>query len=121
MKIYHYSPETLQLAGTDVADQDPMDSSNWLVPAFATSTEPPAPTEGKTLHFIVGAWVYQDIPQSEPEPVIAPLAGNALVLSQIAGIEATITPRRLREGALNTDGGWLKDVDAQIGALRSVL
>jgi len=41
--------------------------------------------------------------------------------AQIAAIEATITPRRMREAVLGTDNGWLAAVDAQIASLRSQL
>lgn len=68
MKIYHYNPDTLELLGATVADQDPLIPGNWLVPAHATSEEPPKPVEGKTIHFNDGAWVYQDIPEPTPEP-----------------------------------------------------
>jgi hypothetical protein len=41
------------------------------------------------------------------------------VLAQIVLLEATITPRRLREATLTVDGKtWLEVVDAQIAALR---
>ena len=39
---------------------------------------------------------------------------------QIVALEATITPRHMREAALGTDGGWLKTIDAQITQLRNV-
>lgn len=72
MKIFHFSASTLQLTGEDRADLDPLDHSNWLVPAYATKVEPPAAQAGKTIHFVDGAWVYQDIPvpvpESPPEP-----------------------------------------------------
>lgn len=50
-----------------------------------------------------------------------PLIGNALILSQIATLEASVTNRRMREAALGTDNGWLKGVDAQITALRDAM
>ena len=43
------------------------------------------------------------------------------VLSQIAKLEATITPRRQREAILGIDNGWLADVNAQIATLRAKL
>lgn len=42
-------------------------------------------------------------------------------LAQIADLEATITPRRVREALLGVDNGWLAGVDAQIAALRASL
>lgn len=67
MKIFHFHPDSLQLLGADVADQDPRDSSNWLIPAYATSIEPPVTQEGRTIHFVDGAWVYQEIPVPQPD------------------------------------------------------
>jgi hypothetical protein len=48
-------------------------------------------------------------------------ASEQNVLSQIAKLEATITPRRQREAILGIDNGWLADVNAQIAALRAKL
>jgi len=48
-------------------------------------------------------------------------ASEQNVLSQIAKLEATITPRRQREAILGIDNGWLADVNAQIVALRAKL
>jgi hypothetical protein len=42
--------------------------------------------------------------------------------SQIQLLEATITPRRLREATLTKDGKtWLTDIDTQIATLRGQL
>lgn len=50
-----------------------------------------------------------------------PITGNALILSQIATLEASITQRRQREAILGTDNGWLAGIEAQIAALRAQL
>jgi hypothetical protein len=50
-----------------------------------------------------------------------PITGNALLLSQIATLEATISERRKREAILGTDNGWLAGIEAQIAALRAQL
>jgi hypothetical protein len=61
------------------------------------------------------------------EELAAALPNRATVMTpietkrQIAALEATVTPRRAREAALGTDGGWLKALDAQIAALRAKL
>lgn len=40
-------------------------------------------------------------------------------LAQIAQLESTVTPRRIREATLTVEGkAWLEGVDAQITALR---
>lgn len=40
---------------------------------------------------------------------------------QIKMLEAKQTPRRMREAALGTDGGWLSNLNAQITTLRALL
>lgn len=47
-------------------------------------------------------------------------APRLAVLAQIRELEASVTPRRLREAVLG-DNGWLNGVNAQIAALRSSL
>ncbi len=63
MEIYHYHPETLELIGASTADPDPMNVGGWLIPAHATAEHPPAPAQGKTIHFEAGIWVYRAIPE----------------------------------------------------------
>lgn len=61
MQIFHFSPATFELLGIGKADADPLDATNWLIPAHATSIAPPAPIAGKSRHFMDGAWHYLDI------------------------------------------------------------
>lgn len=51
-----------------------------------------------------------------------PVEPNDLIKQMIANLEATITPRRMREAML-TDAGkaWLTDIDTHIASLRSQL
>lgn len=46
---------------------------------------------------------------------------KAKIKSDIAALEATITPRRTREAILAIDATWLADVELQIGQLRQQL
>ncbi len=50
-----------------------------------------------------------------------PPSSSDVTKGQIAALEAAVTPRRMREAVLGTDGGWLADVDTQIAALRAQL
>jgi hypothetical protein len=43
------------------------------------------------------------------------------ILEQIKALEATVTPRRLREAVRDSGKAWLDNVDNQIAALRSQL
>ena len=49
------------------------------------------------------------------------VSSNESVLKSIFDLEATITPRRLRDSILGTDSGWLESIEAQISALRTKL
>lgn len=70
MEIYNYNPDTFELVSKSVADKDPIEEGNWLIPANATNVQPPVEVEGKSRHFKDGAWVYVDIPVvPQPEPV----------------------------------------------------
>lgn len=43
------------------------------------------------------------------------------IKSDIAALEATITPRRQREAILSIDTTWLADIEIQIGQLKQQL
>lgn len=46
---------------------------------------------------------------------------EAEILAQIAELEASMTPRRLREAVLNIDSGWLRQLNTEIQMLREQL
>jgi hypothetical protein len=64
----------------------------------------------------------QEIAARELESA-ANLAGTVLMnlKVEIYHLEAQITPRRLREAVLGTDGGWLAQHEAKIAKLREGL
>jgi hypothetical protein len=74
MKIYNYDRVTGLYTGGSLADQNPLEPGNWLIPAYATTVEPPAPQDGKVILFVNNAWVYEDVPvqvvAEEPEPPV---------------------------------------------------
>ena len=54
--------------GPVVADADPLDEGNWLIPAGCVTEAPPALSEGQRARFSDGAWVVVD-PEPAPEPI----------------------------------------------------
>ena len=62
----------------------------------------------------------QIVPLTEEEIAIAlqPPA-TPTKLQQITALEATITPRRIREATLGIDNGWLSNINAQIETIRN--
>ncbi len=72
MKIYHYHPDTGNFAGIGIADQDPLDKKNYLIPAYSTAEAPPEVIDGHFIKFADGAWQLVASPApvvEEPEPV----------------------------------------------------
>ena len=76
LKIYHFDPRTGELLGQGEADPDPLDKGNWLIPAHATSIEPPAAAKDKATRFDGAKWVQDGgaivvdpAPESKPETV----------------------------------------------------
>lgn len=58
------------------------------------------------------------IPKVEDRP--APTS-REVAIRKIAELESKITIRRLREAVLQTDGGWLNEIESQIKILRATL
>ncbi len=74
------------------------------------------PTDPNNTDYIIyQAWLAAG---NTPTPYVAP---TPTIQQQIDTLEATMTPRRIREAANGTDNGWMKALDAQIAALRTQL
>jgi hypothetical protein len=61
--------------GFAVADADPLDEGNWLIPAGCVTEAPPALSENQRAKFSNGAWVVVDpelVIEPEPEPELPP-------------------------------------------------
>lgn len=56
MDIWNYHPTTGELIGPGVADPNPVELGEWLLPAHATPIEPPAPDEGHIAVFSGSGW-----------------------------------------------------------------
>jgi len=97
--------------------------TNGVVTNIVEQTDTP-PLEFNPVESMTAAigWTYDGVSFTDTTPIPVPLSGNVLVLSQIATLEASITPRRQREALLTTAGKtWLADVDTQIVSLRLTL
>ena len=89
--MIHFKMPDGQIFGYD--DKNPLDEKLIVAARAAGGTEVPQPAN----------------------PVVDP------AILQIAVLERTLTPRRIREAVLGTDNGYLKSVDAQIAALRATI
>lgn len=89
MTIYHFHPQNGLLVGASEADASPLAPGEFIIPAFATLTEPPAPEEGKNRAWNGSAWVMQDIPPApEPEPEPEPTAPTVESFATMQGYGA---------------------------------
>ena len=67
MQVYQADPEGFYV-GPAVADPDPLDDGNWLIPAGCVTEAPPALSDDQRAQFANGAWVVVN-PEPAPEPV----------------------------------------------------
>lgn len=57
MEIYNYHPVTSEFVSQGLADEDPLTPDNWLIPANATTMQPPSIQEKQVAVFLGGEWV----------------------------------------------------------------
>ena len=72
--------------GTTTADQDPLDSTNWLIPARCVQTAPPTITDSQLAKWDGAKWDVEDIPVAEPEPKPEPVAPEVSVRTERDGL-----------------------------------
>lgn len=67
--VYNYYPDTGIYLGSEEADESPLESGIYLIPAHATDIEPPPQVEGKYIKFNIDLkeWFYEDIPIQQEE------------------------------------------------------
>lgn len=83
-KIYYYHYQTGEYFGEGFAEQSPLDPpGTWLIPMFATTTEPPAFDPATELCvFANGAWLVSPIPMPQPVPPKEPVVDPAVMAKQ---------------------------------------
>lgn len=62
MRIFHYDEQTGVFGGEDVADPSPLQPGVWLIPAYATTAQPPLLKTGERAVWKDGAWGTEPIP-----------------------------------------------------------
>jgi hypothetical protein len=92
MKIYHYNEEGLFIC-EGYADPDPLRPGHWLIPAFATTIEPPIPGENQIVRFQNDHWILEDIPVPEPEPELPEPTPEEIKQQQIDSLNNEFIPQ----------------------------
>ena len=110
--------------GATTADKDPLDSTNWLIPAGCVKTAPPTITEKQLAKWDGAKWNVQNIPVVEADPEPKPLSESEKArLERNARLTATDW-RALNDVTLSTE--WrmyrqaLRDVTTQSGFPSSI-
>jgi len=73
MNVYQTDIDGVYVGDT-VADQDPLDSNNWLIPAGCVKTAPPTITDSQLAKWNGTEWVVKNIPVAEPDQEPEPLS-----------------------------------------------
>lgn len=109
MKIHHYHRETGIYIGSSNARKSPLwkpgdpPEDEFLIPALATTDEPPKAVEGHHVVRRGWEWVHEEIPKpAEPEPEPEPSQEEKDAAEKEALIQAKI--REMAISALEADG-----------------
>ena len=73
MNVYQTDIDGI-FVGTTTADQDPLNSTNWLIPAGCVETAPPTITDKQLAKWDGADWVVEDTPVVELDPEPEPLS-----------------------------------------------
>lgn len=93
MRIYNYHPQTGIYLGESIADTSPLEPGKYLIPAFATSIEPPVILDGEQAVFISGIWELQDIPKPPEPPKTPELTLEQIKQQKLAALNAQYLPQ----------------------------
>ena len=66
MDVYQTNTDGI-LVGMTIADQDPMDPTNWIIPKGCVQTLPPVTTDKEFARWDGNEWSVESIPDEEPE------------------------------------------------------
>mgnify|MGYP003653859324 FL=1 len=117
MNVYQTDLDGVYVGDT-TADQDPLDSTNWLIPAGCVETAPPTITDSQFAKWNGTEWVVEDIPVVEPDP--EPIAPEVLVRAERDGLLVTsdwtqVDDSPVDKSAWVTYRQLLRDVPSQSG------
>ncbi len=109
--------------GTTTADQDPLDSTNWLIPAGCVKTAPPIITDKQLAKWDGAKWNVQNIPVAEPDPEPEPLSEAETVRAERDALLAASDTMALADRITDewrTYRQALRDLPAQDGFPSSI-
>lgn len=81
MIVYNYDSVTGEYRGSSLADENPLEPGQFLIPAFATEVAPMLPADGHRAIFSSGVWT------ELPVEFVAPLDAPPLTLEEAKQIK----------------------------------
>ncbi len=105
---------------TTTADQDPLDSTNWLIPGGCVETAPPTITDSQLAKWDGTGWVVEDTPVVESDPETEPVAPEVSVRAERDNLLSTsdwtqVDDSPVDKSAWATYRQLLRDVPSQAG------
>ena len=95
MKTYNYIAESGIYHSEGLADESPLEPGVFLIPAYASTEEPPKFGDGEQAVWTGDGWLLQPIPEPEPvpepEPELPPTPENIQAL-RLAAFQAEADP-----------------------------
>lgn len=86
MKIYNYNPVTGEFLSQGLADADPLEQDNWLIPANSTTEQPPSTQPKQVAVFSGNQW---DVKPDHRGEIWFDAEGNEIKIDQIGIIPDT--------------------------------
>lgn len=89
--IYISDPATKEFIGTGIADQNPLDPGNWLIPGFSFLDKPPGEKQGFAIVRSDDglSWVYKE--DARGKTLFRKSNGSSLVYSEIGNPPDSLT------------------------------
>ncbi len=113
LAIYRYDHETGELLSTGEARVVPgrsalpdYDPTKWLIPADATTVEPPTPSEGHVAIFDSGSGEWDEIEDHRGDTVYVKATGAAVIVDYLGELSDLVTTEEPPEGYVWGEGGW---------------
>lgn len=118
MNIYNYHPVTGEFLNESEARVDPLDPENHLIPADATTENPPTGGQDETPVFDGGTWILT--PDHRGKICYVKDTREAVVLDDLGDIPATLT-KLVPTDFSEWDGGqWVIDKPAAVAAKTNI-
>jgi hypothetical protein len=112
MKIYNYHPETREYLGSADADESPLEAGQFLIPAHATTVEPPSVDLDQAAVYVNGEWNVQ--PDHRRVDLYSVVDGAPVKVTDIGQLPSNTTtlPRPSRDHVWS-EAGWSVDAAAR--------